>query len=179
MTDHVGVLEGGLGWLRERWRAALGCRVGWAGREETCGRMPFPLCSFAVLVTGTVVYSKGDEREVAQDIAAGAYDADLAAAEEERLPGGGPGESRGREAAYSGSYCGVVFRFGYMVQQRGTACYVAARQQPGWSWVTAMCAPLLLPSPCSVIARASGSSLQRARGHRCQLLQVQHEYLSL
>lgn len=44
---------------------------------------------FIVLVVGTIVYGKGDEKEIAEEIATGAYDADLTAAEEERLPGAG------------------------------------------------------------------------------------------
>ena len=36
-----------------------------------------PPCSFVVLVTGTVVYGKGDEEEVAEEIAIGLHDADV------------------------------------------------------------------------------------------------------
>lgn len=36
---------------------------------------------FVVLVTGTIIYGKGDEEEVAQEIAGGAYDAEVDAAE--------------------------------------------------------------------------------------------------
>lgn len=44
---------------------------------------------FAVLVSGTIIYGKGDEKEIAEEIAGGMFDADLAAGEESeaQLPG--------------------------------------------------------------------------------------------
>jgi hypothetical protein len=48
----------------------------------------FPSCSFVVLVTGTVVYGKGDEKEVAEEIAEGLYNEDV----EEPLVVPPPGE---------------------------------------------------------------------------------------
>lgn len=69
-------------------------------------RHPFPRHrSFVVLVTGTVVYGKGDEQAVAEEIAEGHYDADVeepAATGAPHLPAVGSSTAMGIPAAAAG-----------------------------------------------------------------------------
>ena len=57
------------------------------------------LTGFMILVTGTVIYGKGDEEEIAKEITVGAYDADVALLADGSTPlvadGGGGGTSAG------------------------------------------------------------------------------------
>jgi drug/metabolite transporter (DMT)-like permease len=69
---------------------------------------------FVVLVIGTIVYGKGDEDEVAKEIAAGVYDADVVA-----VADGGSGNTADGSATRGGDRDGGAAGSGWSIPQRG------------------------------------------------------------
>ena len=109
-----------------------------------------PPCSFVVLVTGTVVYGKGDEKEVAEEIAEGLYSEDV----EEPLVVPPPGEQQSGDTLFWSGRQGCP---AWLVFPRiaGTACRLA---DPAAFWAA------LAAASTGALAMPAGASGQAAEG---------------
>lgn len=128
-----------------------------------------PARRFVVLVAGTVVYSRGDEREIATAIAGGAFDAEASEADEggARPWPGAPGE--GWEAllhrgfAYGSGCCAAGPPARGSMMGRGAARVSLTLDAPAAAAAAAASGPLPVgraPATSSVPMNMAGSSLK-------------------